>query len=123
MLTGGRILHHLKAFGAEHRNTLIITGYQAAGTRGYALLNGAKTLKIFGQEVAVGCAVEQMTELSAHADYNEIGQWLSNFDQAPEQVFITHGEPVAADSLRRFIEQRFSWHVVVPEMAQQFELK
>ena len=118
MLTGGRILHHLKSFGSDHRNTIIVAGYQAEGTRGRALLNGVQTLRIFGNDVRINCDVELMAELSAHADYDEISQWLSGFKQAPHTVFITHGEPVAADSLRQVIEKRFSWNVVVPEMAQ-----
>ncbi len=122
MMTGGRILHHLRAFGANHRNTLIISGYQAEGTRGHALLNGSTTLKIFGQYVPINCEVEQMMELSAHADYNEICQWLTHFEKPPKKVFITHGEPLAADSLRQKIEARFKWDAIVPEMAQEFIL-
>lgn len=122
MLTGGRILHHLKAFGGGHRNTLVISGYQAEGTRGQALLNGAKTLRIYGQDVAIACDVEELTELSAHADYAEIGEWLARFDKAPDAVFVTHGEPAAADSMRKVIEQRFGWNAVVPEMEQEFVL-
>lgn len=118
MLNGGRILHHLKTLGSDHRNTIIIAGYQAEGTRGRALLDGTKTLKIFGNEVQINCEVELMAELSAHADYAEISQWLSGFKQAPHTVFITHGEPVAADSLRQVIEKRFGWNVVVPVMEQ-----
>lgn len=118
MLTGGRILHHLKSFGSGYRNTLIIAGYQAEGTRGRTLLNGAKMLRIFGEDVQMNCDVELMAELSAHADYDEISQWLAGFKQAPHTVFITHGEPVAADHLRQVIEQRFDWNVVVPEMEQ-----
>jgi metallo-beta-lactamase family protein len=122
MLTGGRILHHLRAFGPDHRNTLVFAGYQAEGTRGHALLNGASTLKIFGEEVRIVCHIESMAELSAHADYVEIGEWLAHFEAAPEAVFITHGEPIASDRLRQYIETRFGWNVVVPEMAQEFLL-
>ena len=122
MMTGGRILHHLRAFGSDHRNTLIISGYQAEGTRGYTLLNGATTLKIFGQDIAIRCHIEQMMELSAHADYNEICQWLTHFENPPQKVFITHGEIVAADSLRQKLEARFGWDAIVPETAQEFAL-
>jgi metallo-beta-lactamase family protein len=122
MLTGGRILHHLRAFGGNHRNSLIVAGYQAPGTRGYALLNGAASLRIFGEEVRINCAVELIDELSAHADYAEIAEWLANFEQTPKTVFITHGEPAAADHLRLVIEKRFGWSVVIPEMGQVFPL-
>jgi metallo-beta-lactamase family protein len=98
---------------------IIIAGYQAEGTRGRALLDGIQTLRIFGNEVHINCDVESMAELSAHADYDEISQWLSGVTQAPRTVFITHGEPVAAQSLRQVIEKRFGWNVVVPEMEQK----
>lgn len=120
MLTGGRILHHLRQFGSDHRNTLLLTGFQAQGTRGHALLNGATTLKIFGEEVPIHCAVEQMSELSAHSDYVETGDWLAQLETAPRALFLTHGEPVAADRLRQYIETRFRWNAVVPEMGQEF---
>jgi len=122
MLTGGRILHHLRAFGGDHRNTIVIAGYQAPGTRGAALQSGAKTLRIFGEEVRINCGVESIEELSAHADYREIGDWLTHFEQAPKTVFVTHGEMVAADHMRQVIEQRFGWSVVVPELGQEVTL-
>src|SRR5690606_27347383 len=86
MLTGGRILHHLRAFGGDPRNTIIIAGYQAPGTRGAALLAGTETLRIFGEDVRIRCHVELIEELSAHADYAEITEWLKNFEQSPRTV-------------------------------------
>lgn len=122
MLTGGRILHHLRSFGGDHRNTIVIAGYQAAGTRGAALLGGASTLRIFGEEVRIDCVVENIEELSAHADYSEIIAWLQGFEAPPKTVFITHGEPVAADHLRQVIERQLGWNVVVPDMDDEFPL-
>ena len=122
MLTGGRILHHLRSFGADHRNTLLITGYQAPGTRGAALLAGADTLRIYGEDVPIRCAVAAIDELSAHADYAEISQWLSHFQDAPRTVFLTHGEPAAADHLRGVVQRRFGWNALVPELGQEFAL-
>lgn len=122
MLTGGRILHHLRAFGGDHRNTIIITGYQALGTRGAALLAGCDKLRIFGEDVRINCAVEDLNELSAHADYAEISAWLDSLTSPPQQVFITHGEPLAADNLRRIIQAQLNCDAMVPEQGQEFSL-
>lgn len=121
MLNGGRILHHLMAFGGDARNTLIMTGYQAEGTRGHALLNSADKLRIYGQEVDIRCQVEQLDGLSAHADYEEILDWLRPL-VPPRKTFITHGEPVAADSLRQKLERQFGWSTEVPEQGEEFDL-
>jgi metallo-beta-lactamase family protein len=122
MLTGGRILHHLRAFGGDHRNTILIAGYQAPGTRGAALLTGADKLRIFGEDVRINCAVEDIKELSAHADYAEISDWLRTQSIPPKQIFITHGEPTAADNLRRIIQKQLDCDVTVPEQGQEFIL-
>lgn len=121
MLNGGRILHHLKAFGGDWRSTLIITGYQAEGTRGAALLRGVTTLRIYGEEIPIKCRIEQMENLSAHADYQELIDWVRPL-QAPRQVFITHGEPVAADSLRQKLEHQMGWSASVPEQGDEVVL-
>lgn len=122
MLTGGRILHHLKAFGSDHRNTLALAGYQAPGTRGYALEHGARSLKLYGEYVTIGCRLEVLEGLSAHADYVEIGDWLAQLPVPPKRVFITHGEPVAADHLRCYLGERFGWGASVPEQGDEVEL-
>lgn len=122
MMTGGRILHHLKAFGGDRRTTLVIAGYQAEGTRGHALLHGAATLKLYGEYVPVNCHLEVIEGLSAHADYVEIGDWLATLDQAPRRVYITHGEPVASDSLRRYLHERLGWRADVPEQGEEVDL-
>lgn len=121
MLNGGRILHHIVAFGGTPHNTLVMTGYQAEGTRGQALLAGAEKLRIYGQEVDIRCRIEQLDGLSAHADYAELLDWLQPL-VPPRQTFITHGEPVAADSLRQKLERQFGWSTVVPEQGDEFEL-
>src|SRR4029450_6318440 len=99
MATGGRVIHHLKAFAPDSRNLILFSGYQAAGTRGAARLGGASEIRIHGQDVPVRAEVAALSTLSAHADSAEILEWLHNFRAAPERTFITHGEPVAADAL------------------------
>src|SRR5690606_22624146 len=99
-----------------------IAGYQAPGTRGAALLGGAPTLRMFGEDVRIQCGVELIEELSAHADYAETIEWLKHFEHPPRTVFITHGEPAAADNLRKQIDRTFGWEVAVPEMGQEFPL-
>jgi metallo-beta-lactamase family protein len=122
MLNGGRILHHLIAFGSDWRNTLVITGFQAEGTRGHALLNGARHLRIYGQEVGINCRVAQIQGLSAHADYAELLEWVKPLVSAPRTTFITHGEPLASDSLRQHIEHELGWTVAVPEQGEEVDL-
>jgi len=115
MATGGRILHHLRAFAPDPRNTILFTGFQAAGTRGATMMAGATEVKIHGQYVAVRARVESLPNLSAHADYSETLGWLRGFKGPPRQVFLTHGEPVAADALRHRIEEQLRWPCRVPD--------
>lgn len=122
MATGGRVIHHLKAFAPDPRNTILFSGYQAAGTRGAAMLGGAREIRIHGQDIPVRAEVAALSSLSAHADANEILQWLGGFGKAPRTAFVTHGEPVAADALRQRIERGLRWCVQVPEHLQTFEL-
>ncbi len=123
MATGGRILHHLKAFAPDHRNTILLTGYQAGGTRGASLLNGADAIKIHGEYVAVRAEVGLIENLSSHADYQETLDWLRGFEQPPRRVFLTHGEPSSADALRLRIEETFGWSVRVPEYLESADLR
>lgn len=123
MATGGRVLHHLKAFGPDPRNTILFAGYQAGGTRGAAMLAGAESVKIHGQYVPIRARVEQINNLSAHADADEILTWLSHFSVAPKTVFVTHGDPDAADALRQRIEAAYGWQCKVPEYRESFELQ
>ncbi|MBS0571373.1 MAG: MBL fold metallo-hydrolase [Proteobacteria bacterium] len=122
MATGGRVIHHLKAFAPDPRNTILFSGYQAAGTRGAAMLGGAREIRIHGQEIPVRAEVAALSTLSAHADANEILHWLGGFRRPPRAVFVTHGEPVAADTLRQRIDHGLLWNVSVPEHAQVFDL-
>lgn len=122
MLTGGRVLHHLKAFAPDSRNTIALVGYQAAGTRGAALEAHAPTLKIHGEYIPVRAKVESISSLSAHADYRETLKWLSSMSTPPERTFVTHGEPAAADALRRRITEELHWPCEVPSYLQSVEL-
>lgn len=115
MMTGGRILHHLKVYLPDPKSTLVITGFQAAGTRGRAILDGAKAVKIHGMPVAVNSDVEFIESLSAHADYGDILRWLGGFEKPPKTTFLVHGEPDAAAALKGRIEGELGWNVVVPK--------
>lgn len=122
MATGGRIVHHLKAFAPDANNAIVMTGFQAGGTRGAALMAGAESIKIHGGYVAVRAEVVSLSNLSAHADYTETVQWLRAIGAAPQRTFITHGEPDAADALRMHIEEELGWACEVPEYLQQVTL-
>ncbi len=115
MATGGRVVHHLKQFAPDPRNAVVLAGFQAGGTRGAALLNGARSIRIHGEDVPVNAEVVALSNLSAHADVGEILDWLRGFETAPRQTFITHGEPAAADALRLRVERDLRWQCRVPE--------
>lgn len=122
MVTGGRILHHLSNRLGNPQNTVLFIGYQAEGTRGRTILEGAETVKIHGQQVPINARIEQISGFSAHADYNEILAWLSNFNNAPRKIFIVHGEASQSVALRKRIEEKFGWETIIPEYLQSFEL-
>lgn len=122
MATGGRVLHHLIAFAPDPRNAIVLSGFQAGGTRGAALSNGAKTLRIYGQDVAVNAEVVQLAGASAHADANEILSWLLSAPKPPRRVFITHGEPDAAEALRLRIDRELHWDAHVPDYLEVVDL-
>jgi metallo-beta-lactamase family protein len=122
MATGGRVLHHLKAFAPDPRNTILFVGFQAGGTRGAAMIAGADAIKIHGEYVRLRAQVSQIDNMSAHADADEILDWLSHFSKPPKQTFITHGEPAAADALRRRIEEKLHWPCRVPDYLESVEL-
>ena len=115
MATGGRVLHHLKVFAPDPRNTILFAGFQAGGTRGASLVGGAEAVKIHGAYVPVKAEVDNLHMLSAHADADEILAWLRNFEAPPRHTFITHGEPDAADALRLRIAEELGWPCSVPE--------
>lgn len=114
MATGGRVVHHLKAFAPDRRNTILFAGYQAGGTRGATIAAGSPSVRIHGQEVPVRAEVAVLDDLSAHADADEILAWLAHFTAPPKQTFITHGEPAAADALRQRIERELRWECHLP---------
>ena len=114
MATGGRVVHHLKAFAPDKRNTILFAGYQAGGTRGATIAGGADTVRIHGQDVPVRAEVAMLDTLSAHADAAEILEWLRGFSRAPRQTFVTHGEPDSADAMRQRIERELHWSCHVP---------
>jgi metallo-beta-lactamase family protein len=122
MITGGRVLHHVMHFGPHSRNAIVLSGFQAGGTRGAALAAGETSLKLFGEYVPIRAEVKQIDTLSAHADQAGLLGWLKALGQAPEQVFITHGEPQAADTLRLRIKEQLGWRASVPEYKDSFEL-
>ena len=122
MATGGRVLHHLAAFAPDERNLILLTGFQAGGTRGAALEQGATEIKIHGSYVPVRAEVATLDMLSAHADYPELLAWLAKLPRPPAELFITHGEPAGADALRRRAAERFGWPCRVPDHGESVEL-
>lgn len=115
MATGGRVLHHLLRFLPDQRNAVLLVGYQAAGTRGRQLADGADELKIHGQYVPVRARVVQIEGLSAHGDFAELIDWLRASSIAPRRVFVTHGEPSASDAFRRRLVDTFGWNATTPD--------
>lgn len=115
MATGGRVLHHLAAYAPDPRNLILFAGFQAGGTRGAAMTEGTDTIKIHGRYIAVRAEVKNLQMLSAHADADEIIGWLRHFRVPPRMTYITHGEPAAADGLRRRIAEELGWSCTVPD--------
>jgi len=122
MATGGRVLHHIVAFAFDHSNTLLFSGFQAAGTRGRKLLDGAREPRIHGRWIDVKTEVAELPMLSAHADSDELMRWLSGFRRPPRRVFIVHGEPDAAEALRERIGRELGWPAMAPRLDQECRL-
>ncbi len=123
MLTGGRVLHHLTTFAPDPRNAILLSGYQAGGTRGAALASGAKSVRIYGQDVSVNAEVITLGAASAHADADEILTWLDAAPRQPRAVFLVHGESGASDELRKRIERELHWDARVPEYRDSVDLR
>jgi metallo-beta-lactamase family protein len=123
MATGGRVVHHLKYYAPDRKNTVLFAGFQAGGTRGAAMTAGAESVKIHGQYVPVRAEIANLHMLSAHADADELLGWLRNFEAPPKMTFITHGEPDAADTLRRRIEEELRWNCTVPQYRDGVDLQ
>lgn len=122
MLTGGRVLHHAMRILPDENATIIFVGYQAAGTRGRQIQDGAKEVKIMKNLVPVRCRVEKVEGFSAHADWKGVLRWLEGLAKPPKMVFTTHGEPEPAAAMAGHIRERFGWNAVVPEYQQTVEL-
>ena len=114
MATGGRVLHHLKAMAPEPRHAVVFAGFQVGGSRGARLLAGEREVKIHGEMVPVRAEVQQLEGFSGHADRHELLAWLRAVRQPPQQTFVVHGEPDAADTLRADIQSQLGWRVRVP---------
>jgi metallo-beta-lactamase family protein len=122
MLTGGRVLQHLKHRLGDERTTVLLPGFQEEGTRGRALQEGARELRIHGRFVPVRARVVTLDGFSAHADRDEIFRWLADFRRPPERVYVVHGEPAASLALASAIRSRLGWTVEVPREGQVVEL-
>jgi metallo-beta-lactamase family protein len=121
MMTGGRILHHLRHRLPDPRSTIVLGGFMAAGTRGRALQEGAKTIRMFGADVPVRAAVVELSQLSGHAGHSELRRWLEPL-AAPKQVFLTHGELASSTALADELRRERGWNTLVPKMGQVVEL-
>jgi metallo-beta-lactamase family protein len=122
MATGGRVVHHLFAGLPDPRHTVLFVGFQAAGTRGRQLTDGARHVKIFGQHVPVHARIEKIDAMSSHADAGEVVQWLRTFPRAPRTTYLVHGEVVAQDALKSRITRELGWNVEIPTHGQTVDL-
>lgn len=122
MLTGGRILHHLARRLPQKKNSIVFVGYQAEGTRGRALQEGKREIKIHGMQVRSAAHIETISDFSAHADYREILNWLGNFEKAPRRTFIVHGEPQASENLGKNIKEGLGWETYIPQYKEEIQL-
>lgn len=122
MIAGGRVLHHIKTFGGDPKNTILLSDYQAAGTRGAQILKGERKMKLLGEEVVINAQICSLSGASAHADQSEILNWLSHFTSPPRKIFLTHGEPESQRALADKIEEIYGWHVIIPRYLQRESL-
>jgi metallo-beta-lactamase family protein len=122
MATGGRVLHHLMQLAPDARNTVMFVGYQAAGTRGHALVNGAKTVRVYGEDVPLNAEIVHLDALSAHADRDELLAWLGSCPEAPSHTWVVHGEPDAAAAFADTIHARLGWSTHVPSLGESVTL-
>lgn len=122
MMTGGRILNYLEVHGPHQEDTLLFVGFQAPGTRGYRVLNGEKSLKMYGKWVQMNMQIRQLEGLSAHADQKELIDWLSELPKAPEQMFIVHGEPDQSLALQQKLQEDKGWKTILPKLYESTEL-
>jgi metallo-beta-lactamase family protein len=122
MCTGGRIKHHLVNNITRPESTIMFVGYQAVGTLGRQIVNGEKEVRIFGQKYPVKARVVQIQGFSAHADRDELLQWLSGLKRPPKKLFVVHGEPESAQHFAAFLREKTGWDVAVPAYQDQVVL-
>jgi len=122
MATGGRVLHHIKAFGSDPKNTILFAGYQAVGTRGAKLLAGEGETKLFGQWIPIRAEIATLPALSGHGDVDELMRWLGGFTRPPARTFVVHGEPSASEALRVRVGRDLAWNCDVVDPLRQYEL-
>ena len=122
MMTGGRVLHHVEAFGGDRKNTILFAGYQAAGTRGAKILEGARSVRMFGKEVEIRAEIASLPALSAHADADELIKWLDGFAAPPARTFIVHGEPEASSHFHDRIQEDLGWPSDVVRIDHTYDL-
>jgi metallo-beta-lactamase family protein len=122
MATGGRVLHHIARLTPDAKNMILLAGFQAEGTRGRALEEGAKTVRIHGQDVPVAAEVVNLRQFSAHAGQSELLRWLGGMPAPPRQTYLTHGEPQASAALKAKIEANLKWRVALPQYLQTVDL-
>ena len=123
MVTGGRVLHHLMQRLPDKKNLVLFIGFQAPGTRGFTIKNGAEAVKMFGQEVPIRAQVASLEQFSDHADTPELLEWLHTFKRPPKEVFLVHGEPDAAAELRDAMVKELRWNVQVAGYRQKVEIE
>jgi metallo-beta-lactamase family protein len=121
MMNGGRILHHLAQRLPDPRTTVLVAGFQAAGTRGRTLIDGADILRIHGRDIPVRAAIRRVDALSGHADRREIARWLTGLP-APKRTFLVHGEPPAARGMAEFLGTTLGFETTIPTIGETFEL-
>lgn len=122
MATGGRVLHHLEAMLPDERNTVLFVGYQAAGTRGRQLVDGAREVKMHGRMIPVAARIARLDSMSSHADRGEILRWLGTLPARPGRLCLVHGDPGPMDALKASIAARLGWDAYTPSDGERFEI-
>ena len=123
MVSGGRVLTYLRYFIDKPETTVLLVGFQAEGTRGRQLIEGANEIKIFGKYCEVNAKIRTIESLSAHADQKELIDWLGKIKNIPEKVFLIHGEPTSSDTLRVKIKDTYNWQVHIPHLNETINIK
>jgi len=123
MATGGRVLHHMAAALPDERNTVLFVGFQADGTRGRQLVDGAREVRIHGQSIAVNARIAKIDSMSAHADRGEIIRWLSTLPSQPARLCLVHGEPAPMDALKTLVQERLGWTAETPGHLERLSLE